>query len=58
MNRFPTLGQIHIGGPDISKLMTLEKIAEMPSPRVLKTHLPFHLLPPRLVDTSKVNIVD
>merc|ERR1740128_1066230 len=57
---FPYLGQVEIkqsGGEqgfDVSTLMTLEKIAAMSSPRILKTHLPLHLLPPGLVDTCKV----
>merc|ERR1740128_1626118 len=52
----PTLSQIEVPNQveDVTKLMTLEKIEEMSSPRVIKTHLPFYLLPPRLVDTCKV----
>jgi len=39
---------------DVMQTMTFEKIDELPSPRVIKSHLPFYLLPPRLVDTCKV----
>merc|ERR1712018_865412 len=30
---------------------------DMPSPRVIKTHLPFEMLPPNLLDTCKVIFV-
>jgi len=33
---------------------TTEQLQALPSPRVIKSHLPFYLLPPRLVDTCKV----
>merc|ERR1711997_605837 len=33
------------------------KLENMPSPRVIKTHYPFELLPPRLLDTCKVIFV-
>ena len=33
----------------------LDAIAEMNSPRVIKSHMPFFLLNPTLLDTSKVN---
>ena len=29
-------------------------IDKMPSPRVIKSHLPFYLLPPQLLETCKV----
>jgi len=32
---------------------TPEMIASMPSPVVVKSHLPFYLLHPKLLDTSK-----
>ena len=35
--------------------LTLEKINKMPSPRVIKSHMPFYLLHPDLLDTCKVN---
>ncbi|XP_057376850.1 sulfotransferase 1C3-like [Daphnia carinata] len=35
-------------------LPTLDKMADLPSPRVLKSHLPAYLLPPDLLDTCKV----
>jgi len=34
--------------------MALDKVGQVPSPRVVKTHLPFYLLPSHLVDTCKV----
>ncbi|XP_039746649.1 luciferin sulfotransferase-like [Pararge aegeria] len=34
--------------------VTLEQIEEMPSPRFIKSHLPLSLLPPSLLDTTKV----
>jgi hypothetical protein len=37
--------------------ITLEKIIQMPSPRVIKSHMPFYLLPPDLLDTCKVNLL-
>ena len=33
------------------------KIDSMPSPRIIKTHYPFELLPPNLLDTCKVIFV-
>lgn len=35
-------------------IITIDQIEKMPSPRVLKCHLPFYLLPPNLLDTAKV----
>ncbi|KAI5632729.1 sulfotransferase domain-containing protein [Phthorimaea operculella] len=32
----------------------VDRLAEMPSPRFVKTHLPMSLLPPTLLDTAKV----
>lgn len=32
----------------------LQNVEKMPSPRILKSHLPFYLLHPKLLDTSKV----
>jgi len=37
--------------------LTLEKINQMPSPRVIKSHMPFYLLNPDLLDTCKVNLL-
>ena len=34
----------------------LNSAEKMPSPRVLKSHLPFYLLHPKLLDTSKVSL--
>ncbi|KZS03672.1 Sulfotransferase family cytosolic 1B member, partial [Daphnia magna] len=40
---------------ELTKMMvTLEKVEEMPSPRIIKSHLPFYLLHPKLLDTCKV----
>ena len=33
---------------------TLDQLDKMESPRIIKTHLPFYLLPPNLLDTCKV----
>ena len=45
-----------VAPPKLDKMMIpLEKIETMPSPRVIKSHLPFHLLHPKLLDTSKVS---
>ena len=33
------------------------EIEAKPSPRIIKPHLPFYLLHPTLVDTSKVNLM-
>ena len=35
----------------------LSKIDELPSPRLIMSHLPFYLLHPDLLDTSKVHLV-
>ena len=35
-------------------MCNLEQIENMPSPRVIKSHLPLYLLHPNLLDTSKV----
>jgi hypothetical protein len=35
-------------------IITIDEIEKMPSPRVLKCHMPFDLLPPNLLDTAKV----
>jgi hypothetical protein len=32
-----------------------ESFDKMPSPRIFKSHLPFYLLHPELLDTCKVN---
>lgn len=37
-----------------STVPTLEKLSELSSPRVLKSHLPIYLLPPGILDTCKV----
>ncbi|KAI9555126.1 hypothetical protein GHT06_017641 [Daphnia sinensis] len=40
---------------EFTKMMvTLEMVEEMPSPRIIKSHLPFYLLHPKLLDTCKV----
>ena len=31
-----------------------DALSKLPSPRIIKTHLPFYLLHPKLLDTSKV----
>jgi len=36
---------------------SVEYTANLPSPRVIKTHLPFEFLPPKLLDTCKVIFV-
>ncbi|XP_046448149.1 sulfotransferase 1B1-like isoform X3 [Daphnia pulex] len=42
------------GSFDTMDIITIDEIEKMPSPRVLKCHLPFDLLPPNLLDTAKV----
>lgn len=42
------------GGSIGHMMMSAAKIDKMPSPRVIRPHLPFNLLPPKLLDTSKV----
>ena len=51
--RYPTLIQQETVDPGE---WTTEQLQALPSPRVIKSHLPFYLLPPRLVDTCKVLI--
>nr|CAH0104487.1 unnamed protein product [Daphnia galeata] len=52
-NNFMNLGEFT--PPKImDNLITIDKIEEMTSPRVIKSHLPFYLLPPKLLDTAKV----
>ena len=47
-----------VAPPELGKLiMSLEMIENMLSPRVIKSHLPFHLLHPKLLDTSKVSLI-
>ena len=41
----------------LDALPTFEKMRDLPSPRVLKSHLPAYLLPPALLDTCKVIII-
>ena len=36
---------------------SLELVKKLPSPRTIKTHLPFTMLPPKLLDTCKVVFV-
>ena len=36
----------------------IRKVDDLPSPRTIKTHLPFELLPPNLLDTCKVIFVN
>jgi hypothetical protein len=38
-----------------NQLRDVDDIANMPSPRVIKCHLPFYMLNPHLLDTSKVH---
>ena len=38
----------------MKNMMALAKVSRLPSPRVIKSHLPFYLLHPQLLDTSKV----
>jgi len=38
-------------------LKKAKAIDELPSPRVLRPHLPLDLLPPTLLDTSKVYFI-
>lgn len=42
---------------DARHCQSIEKMEQLPSPRILKSHLPFHLLPPRLLNTAKVIFV-
>ncbi|XP_057376853.1 sulfotransferase 1A3-like isoform X1 [Daphnia carinata] len=39
---------------EIRDCWSLESMAKRPSPRIIKSHLPFYLLPPKLLDTCKV----
>ena len=43
-----------MSGPMTYMLMTVNKVEKLPSPRVIRPHLPFYLLPPELLDTAKV----
>jgi len=36
-------------------MRNLEEMEDMSGPRILKTHIPFKLLNPKLLDTSKVS---
>ena len=42
--------------PPEMMMITLDKLDAMPSPRIIKTHLPINCLPPKLLDTCKVSI--
>jgi hypothetical protein len=35
-------------------LMNVDKVEQLPSPRVVRPHTPIHLLPPTLFDIAKV----
>ena len=53
--RFPYLSSMESLPPQVrATLTTLDKIEAMPSPRMIKSHLPLYLLHPKLLDTSKV----
>jgi hypothetical protein len=41
-------------GPASKMMMTVDKVDQLPSPRVIRPHLPLYLLPPQLLDTAKV----
>ena len=41
----------------LDHFFTPEKLVAMKSSRVIKSHLPFFLLPPKLIDTCKVNYI-
>lgn len=51
--RMPYLSNMDMG-PMGKMLLTVDKVEQLPSPRVIRPHLPFYLLPPELLDTSKV----
>jgi hypothetical protein len=34
--------------------MNVDKVEQLPSPRVIRPHMPMYLLPPTLLDTAKV----
>jgi hypothetical protein len=47
--------KLESAAPQMNELMpSVEAIDKMPSPRVIKSHLPFPLLPSNLLDTCKV----
>ncbi|KPJ06275.1 Sulfotransferase 1C4 [Papilio machaon] len=54
------LNKEHANNPDNLKTLQLmrtpgsEQVAKMPSPRFIRTHLPLSLLPPTLLDSTKV----
>ncbi|KAI9563465.1 hypothetical protein GHT06_010928 [Daphnia sinensis] len=41
-------------GPMKKMVITVDKVDKLPSPRVIRPHLPMYLLPPDLLETSKV----
>ncbi len=43
-----------VSGPMKNFLMTVDKVEKLPSPRVIRPHLPFYLLPSELLDTAKI----
>jgi hypothetical protein len=53
----------HLSGPFLSSELELSPLGnqmlnsvnKMASPRILKSHMPFYLLHPKLLDTSKVS---
>ncbi|KAK4023113.1 hypothetical protein OUZ56_008544 [Daphnia magna] len=53
---FPYLtpAQSENGPLELNKMVPVKAIETMPSPRLIKTHLPLYLLHPKLLDTSKV----
>nr|CAH0099007.1 unnamed protein product [Daphnia galeata] len=51
---FPYMIPVNTVPQDHTMMLTLDKVEKMPSPRVIKSHLPFYLLNPKLLDTCKV----
>ena len=52
--RMPFMSSETEMSPRMSEM--LESFDKMPSPRIFKSHLPFYLLHPELLDTCKVNL--
>lgn len=55
-DRLTRIDKQSIMPPELLAVMpTVEVINKMPSPRIIKSHLPFAFLPPKLLSTSKVS---
>lgn len=56
LNRELEMAKDLVPHPDPDEGLALQLTANTPDPRTIKTHLPFSLLTPDLLDTAKVSL--